>query len=89
VTAHWGAMQLSADWLITTGHLTLLALSVLFCSSEDELPESGVNQGILTVRGYASKVPTRDIAVMSEICLSDRVDWLLHRQSQRVIAIGV
>jgi hypothetical protein len=44
-------MQLSADWLITTGHLTLLALSVLFCSSEDELPESGVNQGILTVRG--------------------------------------
>jgi hypothetical protein len=34
-------------------------------------------------------VPTRDIAVMSEICLSDRVDWLLHRQSQRVIAIGV
>ena len=56
-TAHWGAMQLSADWLITTGHLTLLALSVLFCSSEDELPESGVNQGILTARAAHFRSP--------------------------------
>ena len=33
-------MQLYADWLITTGHLTFLALSLLFGSSEDQLPES-------------------------------------------------
>jgi hypothetical protein len=34
---------------------------------------------ILCVRQHVSSVPTRDIAVMSEICLSNRVDWLLHR----------
>jgi hypothetical protein len=34
-------MQLYADWLITTGHLTFLVLSVLFGCSEDAQVRSG------------------------------------------------